>query len=153
MKSILLSLLIVGFGWSAGDPAGFHYWSASELKGFSQSLGPKAVGGTPAIQQLINFGNYSFMMAMRKGTGQSELHETQADIMMVESGEATLLYGGEMVGGKTSGPNEVRGTGISGGLERKVAAGDIITIPVKTPHMMKIDPGKEILYMTIKVTQ
>jgi mannose-6-phosphate isomerase-like protein (cupin superfamily) len=153
MKSILLSLLIVGFAWSAGDPAGFHYWSASELKGFSTTLGPKTTATTPGTQSLASFANYSFMMAYRKGSGQAELHETQADIIVIQSGEVTMVYGGEVVDGKSTGPHEIRGSDIRGGVERKLAAGDILTIPVKTPHMMKLDPGKDVLYMAIKVTQ
>ena len=153
MKTIVLALLIAGFAWPAGDPAGYHFWSSTELKGFSKTLGPKVAGATPATQALYNFGNYSFSIAMRKATGQSEFHETQADIMFIQSGEATLVYGGEMVDGKTSAPNEIRGIGIRGGSERKLAAGDVVTIPAKTAHMMKLDPGKELLYMFVKVNQ
>lgn len=153
MKSILLALLIAGFAWPAADPAGFSVWSAAGMKGLAKTLGPKVDGATPATQPLSSFANYSFMMAMRKASGQSEFHETQADILVVQSGEATLVYGGEIVGGKTTAPHEIRGTGIQGGAERKLGPGDIVTIPVKTAHMMRLAPGKEILYMTIKITQ
>jgi len=29
----------------------------------------------------------------------------------------------------------------------------VVTIPVKTPHQVMVEPGKEITYLTIKVTQ
>jgi mannose-6-phosphate isomerase-like protein (cupin superfamily) len=44
-------------------------------------------------------------------------------------------------------------TAISGGTEVKVGAGDVVTIPAKMPHQMKLDPGKEITYFVVKVTQ
>jgi mannose-6-phosphate isomerase-like protein (cupin superfamily) len=153
MKLIFCVLLLAASAWPAGEPAGFHYWSAAELKGFSQSLTPKITAEHLATQSLLNFGNYSFMVIVRSATGQSEWHGTVADVMMVQSGQATLVYGGEMVGGQTIAPNEIRGSGIRGGLERKVGPGDVVTIPVKTPHQMRLDPGQQILYMTMKVTQ
>lgn len=153
MKSILLSLLIVGFAWSAGDPAGFHYWSASEMKGFSKSVEAKATATAPGTQTLANLGTGSVLVAHRKGSGQAELHETQADVTIIQSGAATLVYGGEVVDGKTTGPHEIRGSDIRGGMERKMAAGDVMVIPAKTPHLMKLEPGQEVTYMVVKLNQ
>ena len=153
MKLIPCMLLMAVLAWPAGDPAGFHAWSAAELKAFSQSLGPKVTPDQPATQQVLAFGNYSMMMSMRKADGQSELHETQADIFVVETGQATLVYGGEMVGGKTTAPHEIRGTGIKGGMERKLGPGDIVMIPAKLPHQLKLAKGAEFLYAVVKVTQ
>jgi mannose-6-phosphate isomerase-like protein (cupin superfamily) len=45
------------------------------------------------------------------------------------------------------------GTAISGGVESKLGAGDIVTIPAKTPHQMKLEPGKQVTYFVVKVTQ
>jgi mannose-6-phosphate isomerase-like protein (cupin superfamily) len=73
--------------------------------------------------------------------------------MVVETGEASLTVGGSVVDGKTTAPNEIRGPSISGGTETKIGSGDIVTIPAKTPHQMKLDPGKQITYFVVKVTQ
>jgi mannose-6-phosphate isomerase-like protein (cupin superfamily) len=72
---------------------------------------------------------------------------------MVQSGTATLVYGGELVDGKSSGPNEMRAASIKGGMEKPLAAGDIVTIPAKLPHQVKLAPGKEFTYFVVKVTQ
>jgi mannose-6-phosphate isomerase-like protein (cupin superfamily) len=45
------------------------------------------------------------------------------------------------------------GTSITGGVESKLGAGDIVTIPAKTAHQLKLDPGKEFTYFVVKVTQ
>ena len=153
MKLILTALFLAGFAAPAGGPEGFHVWKAAELKAYAKTLAPKMNAAKTATQQLTSFGNYSFMAAHREASGEAELHETQADIFVVESGEATLTVGGSVLGGKTTAPNEIRGASISGGRETKLGAGDIVTIPAKTAHQLKLDPGKEFTYFVVKVTQ
>ena len=68
-------------------------------------------------------------------------------------GEATLVVGGELIDGKTSAPNEMRAASIKGGTEKKLAAGDVATIPAKTAHQLKLDAGKEFTYFYVKMTQ
>jgi mannose-6-phosphate isomerase-like protein (cupin superfamily) len=153
MRLLLTALLFAGFAAPAGDPAGYHLWKAADLKAFATTLAAKMGASKTATQQLTSVGNYSFMMAHREGSGEAEFHATQADIMVVVTGEATETYGGTVVDGKTTAPNEIRGTSIRGGTETRLSAGDIITIPVKTPHQMKVDPGKQITYFVVKVAQ
>ena len=153
MKLLLTAVLFAGFAMPAGDPPGFHLWTSAELKGYSKSLAPKVDAQKFAMQSLGGHGNYTFAIAHREGSGQAELHETQADVFFVQSGSATLVYGGAVVDGKTTQPHEIRGASISGGLEKKLSAGDVVTIPAKTPHLLKIDPGKEFTYFFVKVTQ
>ena len=151
MRLTATFLFFAAFALPAGDPAGFHLWTASELKGFSKSLAPKLNEHHVASQQLAAEGNYSFMVAHREGAGEAEYHENQADVFFVESGSATLLYGGTMVDGKTTAPHEMRAPSITGAMEKKLSAGDVVTIPAKVPHLMKAD--KEITYFVVKVTQ
>ena len=152
-KLIATALLAAAYALPAGDPPGLSIWKSADLKAFSKSLSPKINDKKVATQQLTAFGNYSFMMAHREGSGEAEYHETQADILVIETGEATLVYGGKMVDGKTTAPNEMRAASISGGMEKKLAAGDVVTIPAKLPHQVKLDSGKEFTYFVVKVTQ
>ena len=85
-------------------------------------------------EQLGAWGNHTAGVAHREADGEAEVHETMADLFVVESGEATLVVGGQCRGGKTTAPNEIRGPKINGGERRKLAAGDIVHIPVKAPH-------------------
>lgn len=135
----------------AADPPGFALWSAAELKSIDKKLSQKVDSQKFASQQLEKFGNHYTMLAHREGDGSAELHETEADIFVVQSGTATLIVGGEMVGAKTTAANEVRGTSIKGGVEHKLSAGDIVHIPVKTPHQVKLRGGKSFSYFVIKV--
>jgi mannose-6-phosphate isomerase-like protein (cupin superfamily) len=153
MKLIAAALLSAAFALPAGDPAGFSIWKAAELKGYAKTLAPKMSEKKIASQVIANYGNYAFQMAHREGSGEGEWHEKMADVFFVQSGEATLIYGGELVDGKTTAPGEMRSAAIRGGMEKKVAAGDVVTIPAKAAHQMKLDPGKEITYFVVKIAQ
>jgi mannose-6-phosphate isomerase-like protein (cupin superfamily) len=153
MKPLVLALLLAGFALPAGDPPGFYLWKSADLKGFAKTLVPKMSDKKLASQLLGSFSNYTFNVAHREATGEAEYHATQADVFFVQSGEATLVVGGELVDGKTSAPNEMRAPSIKGGTEKKLAAGDVVSIPVKVAHQLKLDAGKEFTYFYVKVTQ
>ena len=153
MKLLALTLLLAALAFPAGDPPGFFEWKSADLKAFSKSLSPKVDAQKLASQNLASFGNYAFSVSHREGPGVAEYHATVADIFMVQTGEATLVVGGEMENGKDTAPNEKRGTAIKGGTERKLAPGDVVTIPAKVPHQLKLDAGKEFTYFVVKVTQ
>jgi mannose-6-phosphate isomerase-like protein (cupin superfamily) len=104
-----------------------------------------------ATEQLANFGNHSMMVAHREANGQAELHETQADVFVVSSGEATLVVGGSMVDGRTTAPNEVRGPSINGGEKKKLGGGDMVHIPARVPHQLLVESGKQFTYAVVKI--
>lgn len=153
MKPLLLLLLAAGFAFPAGEPAGFHLWKAAELKAFPASLTPKLNGALMTSQPLASLDNYNFSAVLRKESGGAELHETQNDIFVITAGEGTLTVGGKIADPKTTQPHEIRGTAITGGSQQKVAAGDVLTIPANMPHQLKVDAGKEIAYLAIKVAK
>lgn len=135
----------------AADPQGFVLWSAGDLKQMDHKLSEKLDNQRFSSEQLQKFGNHYTMLAHREGTGSAELHEKDADFFIVESGAATLVVGGELVGAKTTAPNEVRGTSIKGGTRHKLSPGDIVHIAAKTPHQLLI--GKSFTYFVIKVSE
>jgi mannose-6-phosphate isomerase-like protein (cupin superfamily) len=153
MKSLALILLLAGFAVSAGDPPGFYLWKSADLKAYSKTLAPKINDKNAASQTIAAFGNYSFMVAHREGSGEAEYHATQADVFFVQTGAASIVIGGELVDGKTTGPNEMRAPAIKGGVEKQLAAGDVITIPAKVAHQVKMEKGKDFTYFVVKITQ
>jgi mannose-6-phosphate isomerase-like protein (cupin superfamily) len=154
MRLLILALLAAMAALPAGnEPAGFKIWKGSELKSAGKTLAGKINAQKVATEQLGTFGNHNFMLAHREGNGEAELHEKVADVFIVESGDATLVVGGKMQGGKTTAPNELRGPSISGGAEQKLAAGDIVHIPANTPHQLMVASGKQFTYFVVKVTE
>ena len=55
-----------------------------------------------------------------------------------------------MVGGKSTGPGEIKGTGIQGGETQHLSKGDVVIVPAGTPHWHKEVP-QSIVYYTVKV--
>jgi mannose-6-phosphate isomerase-like protein (cupin superfamily) len=99
---------------------------------------------------LGHFTGYSMTVTRRQASGVAELHKTQNDVFVVESGEATLVTGGTIVGAKTTAPGEVRGASIAGGERRKIGQGDFVHIPANIPHQFLLDAGGQITYAVVK---
>ena len=152
MKTKLL-LLICLLPLVASEPAGYKYWSAADLKGLAKTLAPKINAQKVATDKLGDFGNHYILGAHREGSGEAEFHESEADVFVVQSGNATLVVGGQMHNGKTTAPGEIRGPSIDGGSRQKLSAGDVVHIPPKTPHQVLLDPGNQFTYFVVKVKQ
>jgi len=136
---------------AAAEPGPATVWTAATLKGYAKTLAPKMSAGKVATERLTSYGNHYTLVAHREGDGEAELHEHEADLFVVESGAATLVSGGELVGGRTTAPGELRGPSIKGGEKKELAAGDIVHIPARVPHQLLIPAGKEFTYFVVKV--
>jgi mannose-6-phosphate isomerase-like protein (cupin superfamily) len=136
----------------AADPAGVMQWPAAEMRVYGKKLAPKMNELKVATEQLGKFGKHSAMVAYREASGEAEVHETVADIFIVNAGEATLVVGGKVIGGKSTGPGEIRGASIEGGVKKKLLAGDVCHIPANLPHQVVLAPGaKPFTYMIVKI--
>jgi len=109
--------------------------------------------GTPpqGIGHKDDYGRYILSVSHREKSGVVELHEVKEDVMIVQSGEATLIVGGKGTGMHPSAPQEQQGTSIEGGTSRHVSAGDVIRIPARTPHQFLLEPGRQITYTLVKI--
>ncbi len=152
LMGLLLVLPLLASPMPGAAPAGYKYWSAAELKNLSKPLTTKADAITSS-ENLGNFGRDHALMVHREGSGKAELHETEADVMVVVSGTGTIIVGGTMPGSKTTAPGEVRAASIEGGMRQKIGPGDILHIPPKTPHQVLLAPGTQITYFTLKVKE
>ena len=151
MKALAIALIMTAAALPAGSPIGFDLWKSGEMPGLEKSLAAKITAQKVAAQVLVNYGNHSVMVAHREGDGEAELHETQNDVIVVESGEATLVVGGVVVDPRTTAPHEVRGPSIRGGEQKPLAPGDIVHIPIQTAHQMLVASGKQITYFVVKI--
>jgi mannose-6-phosphate isomerase-like protein (cupin superfamily) len=85
----------------------------------------------------------------REMPGQVEVHEKETDVLYIIDGEATIVTGGTMIGGKQSKPGQMLGASIEGGESRHLAKGDVIVIPAGIPHWFKEVP-KTVSYFVVK---
>ena len=100
-----------------------------------------------------NFGNHGLSITVHDKSGIAEVHQATADVMIVQSGEATLIYGGEVVDAKQTAPNEVRGPSIRKGTSVHVSAGDVIHFAAGVPHQWIVEPGKQITYLVVHIEE
>jgi len=143
---ILPALLLAGAALAA-DPEGFAVYKSSEIK--ARAKAAKLDENKAGLDRVATWGNHGFLIVRREGDGAAEIHETQADIITVVSGEGTLVVGGTMVDGKTTAPSEIRGKSINGGVRKPMAVGDVFHIPAKIPHQMLVP--KSLIIQVIKV--
>jgi mannose-6-phosphate isomerase-like protein (cupin superfamily) len=134
-------------------PDGFQHWTGASLQELEQTLKTEADASSHhmAVRLLADFPQDTFMLSRRQADGAVEWHENQADVFFVQSGSATLLVGGTMVGGEVTEPHEKRNGTIQGGLRRKLSAGDVVRIPPQVPHQILLDGSPEFTYFVIKV--
>ncbi len=156
MKVLLLCLFAVSLPILTAQetvPEGFEQWTADSLKQIDQTLKVEAGKNAHhvAVQRLRDFPNDLFMLSRREADGIVEWHETQADIFFVQSGSATLVVGGTLVGGDTVEPHEKRNGTIQGGIRRKLSAGDVVRIAPKVPHQILLDGAPNFTYFVVKV--
>jgi mannose-6-phosphate isomerase-like protein (cupin superfamily) len=136
----------------AAEPSGYKYWSAAELKSMAKPLSNKS---DPKVssENLGNFGPDHALMIHREASGIAELHEKEADVIVVVSGAATVVIGGTMPGSKLTAPGERRAPSVEGGSRQQVGPGDILHISPKTPHQVLLEPGTQITYFTLKAKE
>jgi uncharacterized RmlC-like cupin family protein len=105
------------------------------------------------IQHKENFGNHGLSITVHNQSGIAEVHQATADVMIVQSGEATLVYGGQVIDPHATAPHEIRGPGIRNGTSVHVSAGDVIHFAAGVPHQWLVAPGHQITYLVVRVDQ
>jgi mannose-6-phosphate isomerase-like protein (cupin superfamily) len=148
LMKLLLALTAVCFLAAAED---YTYWSSGEVTTKEKQLAGKATPQASASEQLAKYGNHLIMVAHRKGDGEVEIHDNMTDYFFAKTGEATLVVGGKVTGGKSAGPGELRGGTIEGGQRQRLRPGDIAHIPAGMPHQLLIAKGGKFTYVVIKV--
>ena len=149
MRNALLLAIAGLVSVQAADSTQPLFWSATQLKDVDQKaaakLNPARHLGT---ERLLD----SAFVAFRNGSGEAELHEKQADLIIVRSGAGAVLVGGTMVAGKPTAPGEMRGASIEGATKYPIAAGDTLYVPANTVHQFWMEPGQSFTAMVVKIT-
>lgn len=147
MKLLLIFALLLTPTMFAADPDGFAMYTAADIK--ARAAAAKLDANKAGADRVATWGNHGLLIVRREGDGAAETHTTQVDVMTVVSGEGTLIVGGTMVDGKTTAPNEIRGTSITGGEKHPMHVGDVFHIPAGVPHQMLVP--KSLVIQVVKV--
>jgi mannose-6-phosphate isomerase-like protein (cupin superfamily) len=131
--------------------SGFVIWKAADLKNFASKLHSKINQDHTANERLPDYEGHAVFVVHREGTGLAEIHETLAHMIYVISGEAVVVVGGTMSYPKNIAPEQTVGTSVEGGEATRLAAGDLVHIPPKTPHWFKVASGAQITYVMMNL--
>jgi uncharacterized protein GlcG (DUF336 family)/mannose-6-phosphate isomerase-like protein (cupin superfamily) len=112
--------------------------------------GDRVTAAFAAGMPLIETGTYKVHASRRDRDGQAEVHDCDTDILYVLEGSATLVTGGQVVNGKATAMDELRGDAISGGTVRRLGKGDLVIIPNGVPHLFR-EVKAPFLYYVVKV--
>jgi uncharacterized RmlC-like cupin family protein len=134
---------------------GFAFWSSGEIRGALDKLGAVATerGALAGVERLGDAGSFKFFVERRQtGDFAPEAHTTIDDLILVLDGQARLIYGGSIEGGRDSGNGEIRGGRIVGGETRMLSAGDLFFVPAGMPHHMMVASGQHYDLLVVKTT-
>ncbi len=82
-------------------------------------------------------------------TMASEMHDHEADIYIVQEGDADIYLGGTLVEPFSPRAGQHRGTGLDGATRHHIAKGDVVIIPEGIPHMLD-SRNTRIVFLIIK---
>lgn len=137
MSAGLLTIGVLASAQSSGSAA-IHVDSGKVAEALAKG------GSLVTMPDLLVSGGY------RDKPGQVEVHDKETDVLHILDGEATFVFGGQMVGGKVTQPGQWLGSDITGGQTFRVRKDDVMVIPAGIPHWFKEVP-KSVSYFVVKV--
>ena len=150
MKNTLWLIAACLLPLHGAGPAQPMFWSAQQLTGSDQNavskLDPQRHLGT---ERLLD----AAFVAFRNGSGEAELHQNAADLILVRSGAGAVRVGGTMIEGRKTAAGEMRGKSIEGDTKYPIAAGDMLYIPPNTVHQFWMEPGQSFTALVVKLAE
>ena len=145
---LLLLLFVPSF---AAEESSFALWTPAAIGQHEAALMKNVAPDHSSRETLADYGDHRFRLLYRDANGLPEEHDKIVDVVVVHSGEGTLMLGGTMSGKKGSAATgEYLGTVLTGSEMHPLAAGDIVHIPAGIPHSFLVPAGKHITYVLLK---
>jgi mannose-6-phosphate isomerase-like protein (cupin superfamily) len=105
----------------------------------ARAMPPQAVISLP----VVSTGPQKVGLDYRTGPGVASAHKGQDELLYVVQGSGTILLGGTVTGPET----------LSGATPRHLAKGDVLFIPMDTPHQLTPDAGQAWALLAFHVTR
>ncbi len=102
-----------------------------------------------ATRRMLEGGIFSINVRHIEGAETALQHGRISEVWVVREGSGIVVTGGELIDQVPgSGPGEFRGSGIRGGEERLIRAGDLVFVPPGVPHGIR--ETESITYLNIR---
>ena len=98
---------------------------------------------------LIRLAPYNVNMELRKMGQAASVHETEAELFYVIDGAGTLVTGGKLMEERRTNAENLSGTGIEGGVTKRVSKGDWILVPAGEPHQFPAVEASSLRLMSL----
>lgn len=119
--------------------------SLAELEAAAQHLKDAGI----ATKRMLEGGIFSVNVRHIEGAETALQHGRISEVWVIREGSGIVATGGELVNPQAgSAPGEFSGSGIRGGHERLVQAGDVIFVPSGIPHGVK--QTESLVYLNIR---
>src|SRR5712691_10102674 len=145
----LVLALAFGLPAAAQDAAKVVFVPAAQIESDIRKAPANSIGESE-INLIEHVPEHTAILLRSTAPGQAEIHDNETDVWYVIDGGCVFVTGGTVAGGAQISPGQIRGSGISGGEERKIAKGDFLRVPPGVPHWVKKIEGKEIVYIVVK---
>ena len=134
----MLVLLTVTIAAQRGGGQNQPPASITDTKIVTASEVAALVGGTPKDRNgnatFIRLAPYNVNMEHRIMSQAASVHETEAELFYVIDGAGTVVTGGKLMEERRTNAENFSGSGIEGGVSKRVAKGDWILVPAGVPH-------------------
>ena len=130
----------------AAPAASRTYVSATDVTALIAKAKAERKGDQALLaQSMIQLAPYNVSLEYRAAVANAAVHETEAELFYVVDGSATLVTGGKLTNSNRTNAENLTGSGIEGGMSRRVAKGDFIMVPEGTPHWFSAIDGTVVL--------
>ena len=108
-------------------------------------------GQAMVAERILSLAPYRATLEYRAGVAPAQIHEKDAELIVVLDGAGTITTGGTLVDEKRTIPDNFSGSGITGGTVQALKKGDVVMVPEKAAHQTTPAEGQVIVLMTFHV--
>lgn len=134
------------------SPVG-HWTSAVLLERGAYLKKMARYGNGAASEAIREYPQHQVMLASRSRSGEAELYENFAHLIVVLGGLGTLVTGKSVTKPRKGQPGETRGDLIEGGSRQELRQGDVIHVPPGIAHQIVVAGDKTITYLTVRIQE
>jgi mannose-6-phosphate isomerase-like protein (cupin superfamily) len=124
-------------GGSGASPAAKLFASAGDVTALIERAKRERKPDQPNfVQPIVQLAPYNVNLEYRAAglNAPASVHEKDAELFLVIEGSGTAVTGGKLKDERRTNPENLTGSAIEGGTSRKIAKGDWVMVPEKTPH-------------------